>query len=228
MDQLFQAISTFNINIPKDKTDITSKILDFLSKYFDGSDNNYNRGVQFLSSFQDDFKQNDRTEYEIHIMLDEDNNLFDCSINHSGGGHLTNKMVNYTQNNNSHLIHNHPSGGSLSRSDWATLSAHNNLTMTAVNHFGSIFIGRAKSTSLLIDAKDIFDSFEAKISAITSFTESLNKLAIDSGFEYAPVTQARRLNEIKTSVNHELGLILNEVKLVDYCCTIDQSDSIHN
>jgi hypothetical protein len=88
---------------------------------------------------------------ELHLALDGSGNAqIARAIHPARGGTMNHAMQNAVNSaGGCHIVHNHPSQGSLSSDDWSTLAAHPRLQMTAVNSEGTTFPGRMLSSPRL-------------------------------------------------------------------------------
>lgn len=81
------------------------------------------------------------------------------------GGHMTEVMKNAAQHHNGcRIIHNHPSGGSLSKYDWNVLANHPKMEMTVVNSFGTTFRGTVLNPKAFLCWEKAIGCAEEKIS----------------------------------------------------------------
>ncbi|WP_368937550.1 hypothetical protein [Proteus terrae] len=228
MQNIFNSISSKCCNIPKNKTQAEKKIEQYLSRYLNKSNENFSLCVDFLKAFQNDFITNNRHKYEIHIILDQNNDYFDCSINPEDGGNLTQKTINGLKKKNLHLIHNHPSNGSLSTSDWKALFHNPNLKMTAVNQYGSFFTGslinKGNSTKI--------NTFYQKLSGLSSIQSilvqdhtSFINLCIKNNHDFNYIADS--IENIEIWLNHKLGIILSIANIATYESKVNESDHIN-
>lgn len=225
METLFDSISQVNTSIECDKKQIKSKTESILKGHLNNQHCNFDRCISFLKKYQNYAKDNGNNIREIHILLGENNEYIDCSINNETGGNLTNKMLTYIKNNNSHLIHNHPSNGSLSTSDWKTLAAHLTLKMTAVNDFGSYFTGSVTRTlncndyKIFIKKLDHLDKIKNKlISEHGKFITSNLQKEVSYDIE-------NQIANIETWLNHKLGSVLFKAGYSTYTHEIETGDN---
>ncbi|MHC0613785.1 hypothetical protein [Komagataeibacter oboediens] len=89
--------------------------------------------------------------YELLICLNSAKTLeIDRTYGTSSGAELTKMMLNFSVNHHrgAVLVHNHPSQGSLSDSDWKILfSYHGVKEIVAVNSSGSVFSGKITTST---------------------------------------------------------------------------------
>lgn len=101
---------------------------------------------------------------ELQIALDgHGSKEIDRQITPSGGGNLTATMIQAASSpTGCRIIHNHPSQGSLSSSDWNALACYHGMEMTAVNSQGTTFRGKVIKPSAFInwyqDIQSAYDS----------------------------------------------------------------------
>lgn len=233
MQNIFDSISSKCCNIPGNKIQAEAEIEKYLSSFLNNPNENFSSCIDFLKEFQNDFITKNRHKYEIHIILDQNNNYFDCSINPEDGGNLTRKTINELKKKNLHLIHNHPSNGSLSTSDWNVLFHNPNLKMTAVNQYGSFFTGEVKKTSNTIEKDE-----QCLLSNIKKFENIKNQLQIDIGKMITSYNNMYistdicevfniKTNELEASLNHYFGLALNKENFIKYVCNIVPIDTVN-
>lgn len=225
MCDILRLISNTDIDSESEKEITKKSMKQFLMKALDDPQFNLERCILFLQKYQNHSKKNSKKTFEIHILLGKNNEYIDCSINNKEGGELTEKMRHYIEKNNSHLIHNHPSNGSLSTSDWKTLSAHLRLQMTAVNDFGSYFTGSV--TRALND-----NDHKIFICKLNHLGEIKNKLtseycdfttsSLQNGFLY---DIENHITNIDTWLNHKLGLVLLNAGFSTYTHEIKIGDN---
>lgn len=232
MQNLFDSISSKCCNIHGNKIQAEDEIKKYLSSYLNKSNENFSLCVDFLKAFQKDFITRNRHKYEIHIILDQNNNYFDCSINPEDGGDLTPKTIDELKKKNLHLIHNHPSNGSLSTSDWNVLFHNPNLKMTAVNQYGSSFTGsltnkknNTKIDTLYQKLKNLREIQSSLTQDYSSFINLYTQSNQDVAYDFTCLDDT--IKKIETWLNHKLGIILSIANIATYVSKVNESDHIN-
>lgn len=97
---------------------------------------------------------------ELHVALDGLGSVhIACDTHPARGGNMSQAMLAAANSpSGCHIIHNHPSQGSLSPDDWNALAAHPWLQMTAVNSEGTTFRGRMLNAACLQQVPTYFQS----------------------------------------------------------------------
>ncbi|WP_413496414.1 hypothetical protein [Morganella psychrotolerans] len=227
MPKLFNLISQVNIDSECEKIQIKEKTDSILKKYLNNKCCNFKHCISFLKKYQTHANNNGGNIFEIHILLGKNNEYIDCSINRKQGGELTEKMLKYIDKYNSHLIHNHPSNGSLSTSDWNVLVNHLTLQMTAVNDFGSYFTGSVTQKMNHSTQRDF-------TSTLQTLQEIIKESTLESGvFACSNLKNGiycdinAYINNMNIWLNHKLGLVLSNAKISNYTYKLSISDNVN-
>lgn len=224
MKKLFDSISQVSIASECDKNRIKLETESILKEHLNNQRCNFECCVLFLKEYQNYAKKNGNNIHEIHILLGENNECIGCSINNKKGGELTEIMRRHIEKNNFHLIHNHPSNGSLSTSDWKTLAAHLRLQMTAVNDFGSYFTGSVKSKNNISDFEKNKENFDKIIKTLhLEHTDYINYM-YGTG---TPANIYQYIENIEKWLNHKLGLMLCSAGYSTYTHKIKTGDTVN-
>ncbi|TBA24718.1 hypothetical protein [Rhizobium ruizarguesonis] len=103
------------------------------------------------------------TDCEIHVYVTEDgDSMLDVTVNPAAGGHLSPKIASLLDSGQKvRLLHNHPSGGSLSDTDWPALARYfGMLEIVAVTPNGSIFRGKVEYDFQAVALKKLLVNIE--------------------------------------------------------------------
>ncbi|CAI2004389.1 hypothetical protein [Serratia fonticola] len=115
---------------------------------------------------------------ELHIALDSAGlEVIDVQLHPPHGGPLSPKVAAVGISSGFRIIHNHPTGASLSNFDWGVLADYTKCEMTAVNKEGTTFRGKVidapRMKSFLLEYNNITTDIETeKTKAIDLFASS--------------------------------------------------------
>ncbi|NYA45750.1 hypothetical protein HZI31_20865 [Serratia fonticola] len=178
-----------------------------LLKFTDAENAAINTVYQLLNN---DFDDGIASCPELHITLDGAGlKVIHMQLHPPHGGPLSSNVAEVGNSSGFRIIHNHPSGASLSDSDWTVLANYTKCEMTAVNKEGTTFRGK------VIDAPRM-KSFLSQYNKIITNVEIEQTKAIDSFAKHGHAYLVEQLVENKWYVSAAIAQYIHSKKIVEY------------